>query len=194
MTSRQLRLTRAIVISAVATLIAAVSHTIGGGAAPHPLLIAAVSVLITPLTALLVGVRASRARTAATVVLTQAAFHLVFQMLGAPTVGSAVGVPGHVHAVDLTAFASLSAVPAPTLEMTGAHLLAAILTTALLWHGESLMATVAGWVHALLHSTPEIAPATHRRPAPPVSAGLPFLVITLAATLTRRGPPSLLRG
>ena len=41
--------------SVIATLLAAVSHTIGGGQAPNPLLMLAVSVLLTPLAAVLVG-------------------------------------------------------------------------------------------------------------------------------------------
>ena len=45
MTSRQLRFLRAAAVSAIATLLAAVSHTLAGGAAPHPLLIAAVATL-----------------------------------------------------------------------------------------------------------------------------------------------------
>ncbi len=88
MTSRQLRFLRAAAVSAIATLLAAVSHTLAGGAAPHPLLIAAVAVLFVPLSAAVAGGRPSRARVAVAVLLAQAAFHLLFQLLGAPTAGA----------------------------------------------------------------------------------------------------------
>ncbi len=83
MTSRQLRLVRGAAASTAATIIAAVSHTIGGGAAPHPLLIVALSVFLTPVAALLVGRRANIIRLGAAVVLAQTVFHVLFAALGA---------------------------------------------------------------------------------------------------------------
>ncbi|MGV2903535.1 hypothetical protein ACNPM4_17850, partial [Microbacterium sp. AGC62] len=73
MNARQLRLVRAAAVSSVATLLAALSHTFGGGAAPHPLLILAVATLLTPFSALLVGTRQSRGRVASAVFVAQAA-------------------------------------------------------------------------------------------------------------------------
>lgn len=194
MTSRQLRFLRAAAVSAIATLIAAVSHTLGGGAAPHPLLIAAVAALFVPLSAALVGGRSSRARVAVTVVLAQAAFHLLFQLLGAPTAGD-VATPGaHAHHLDLGALGPLS--PTPTLDglMLSAHLLAALLTTLLLWHGESVLRTIARWFQAALRRAVTPAPARSAPPRPLRSALLPPLDAAMTTVVSRRGPPALLGG
>lgn len=185
---------RAVVVSSAATLIAAVSHTIGGGAAPHPLLILAVSALITPLSALLIGVRASRIRTAATVLFAQAAFHVVFQVLGAPTADGAPASGTHAHHLDLTQLAAASVAPTPGPTMLGAHLVAAVLTMLLLWHGEKLFGAVSDWVLALLSSVPVLAPPDHRRPSRLVSTLVPLTDSALTGAVSRRGPPALLRG
>lgn len=86
MNARQLRLVRAAAVSSVATLLAALSHTLGGGAVPHMLLILAVATLLTPLSALLVGIRESRGRVAIAVFLGQAAFHVVSNCWARPPV------------------------------------------------------------------------------------------------------------
>ena len=191
MTSRQLRLVRAAAVSAVATLIAAISHTIGGGAAPHPLLILAVATLLTPLSALLVGVRQSRSRVAVAVLGSQAAFHLLFQVLGSPT-GSTTSV-GHAHHLDLAALDPVAPVASPGAMMLLAHVIAALLTTLLVWHGETLVRLVARWVGALLRQTGPVAPMDHRRPSPLRSAFLPALDAAVTAAVSRRGPPLLVR-
>lgn len=185
---------RAVVVSAAATLIAAVSHTIGGGAAPHPLLILAVSALITPLSALLIGVRHSRIRTAATALSAQAAFHVVFQVLGAPTVDGAIASTGHAHHLDLSQLGAVSSLPAPSVAMLGAHIVAAVLTLLLLWHGESLLQAIGGWVQALLRSVPTLSPPDHRRPSRLVSMLVALTDTALTGAVSRRGPPALLRG
>lgn len=194
MTSRQLRLIRAVAVSAAATLIAAVSHTIGGGAAPHPLLILAVSALITPPSALLIGVRPSRIRTAVTVLFAQAAFHVVFQVLGAPTADGAPAAGTHAHHLDLTQLATAPAAPTPSAAMLGAHIVAAVLTMFLLWHGESLLRAVSDWVLAFLRSIAILTPPDHRRPSRLVSTLVPLTDAALTGAVSRRGPPALLRG
>ncbi|GAA1241309.1 hypothetical protein JOF42_001934 [Microbacterium phyllosphaerae] len=188
MTSRQLRLLRAASASAVATVIAATSHTIAGGAAPHPLLVLAVAALVVPITALIIGARVSRIRVAATVLVSQAAFHVVFQLLGAPT-GTTV-ISGHQHHVDLSALGPVSAATAPDLLMLIGHIVAAVATTALLWHGESMVRAIAGWVQAQWRRAVTLFRAGHARPAAPIFA-LPLLVDTaLSTSLSRRGPPA----
>lgn len=187
MTSRQLRLLRAASASAVATTLAAVSHTIAGGPAPHPLLIAAMASFLVPLAAVLIGVRASRARVAATVLVSQTLFHVVFQVLGAPT-GAAVPT-GHRHHLDLSALGAGSSVAAPDAAMLLGHLLAAALTTAALWHGESMVRAVAGWVEARLRRAIALFRPAYEGPALPfVSAPLP-VDTALSSSLSRRGPP-----
>ncbi|MEZ7754785.1 hypothetical protein O5Y58_04625 [Microbacterium paraoxydans] len=194
MTSRQLRFLRAAAVSAIATLLAAVSHTLAGGAAPHPLLITAVAALFVPLCAAVVGRRSSRARVAVAVILAQGAFHLLFQLLGAPTAGDAPGLGAHSHHLDLSALGPLSPVPGPGALMLSAHLVAALLTTVLLWHGESVLRTIARWFLAALRRG--TVPAT-TPPAPPLplrSALLPPLDVATTAVFSRRGPPVLVGG
>lgn len=194
MTSRQLRLVRAAAVSSVATLIAAVSHTLGGGAAPHPLLVIAVCTLLTPMCAVLVGRRRSRMRVAAAVLLSQAAFHLLFQALGSPTGSGMTVATGHSHHLPLAALAT--AAPAATIDATMlfAHAVAAAITTLLIWHGETIARAVATWFQALLLRATPCAPDDHRRPAPLRSLRVPALDVAVTAAFSRRGPPVLVRG
>lgn len=193
MTTRQLRLVRAAAVSSVATLIAAVSHTLGGGSAPHPLLILAMSTLLTPLCALLVGVRPSRPRVAATVLFAQAAFHLLFQVLGSPTGSAAVGA-GHSHHVALDALGALPPVAAADTTMLFAHIVAAAITTLLIWHGEALLRGIARWFQTLLLRAFLSAPAEHRRPDSLRSLLVRPSDAAVSAAVSRRGPPVLVRG
>lgn len=193
MTPRQLRLVRAAAASSVATVLAAVSHTIGGGAAPHPLLVMAMAVLLIPVAGLLVGSRASRTRVALAVIVAQAAFHVVFAVLGAPTAGSFAGpsTAAHQHHVDLTSFGPVVAVVAPDALMLVAHIVAALLTTALLWRGEALIRAIARWIVARLRDRSTSVRLPHRR-RQPLSSLTPALVDpSLTASVSRRGPPAL---
>ncbi|MFJ4174080.1 hypothetical protein [Microbacterium sp. NPDC089696] len=189
MTDRQLRLLRAAAASSIATVLAAVSHTVAGGSAPHPLLVVAMTALLVPVAAVLIGVRPSRVRVALTVLVSQIAFHLVFALLGAPTAGLS-GI-GHQHHLDLAAFGPVAAVAAPDALMIGAHLVAAIVTIALLWRGESLIRAIAQWIVARLRSRATSVCLPHRRRPLPTSSAVPVLRTALATSLSRRGPPAL---
>lgn len=185
MTTRQLRLLRAASASSVATLLAAVSHTFAGGAAPHPLLVVSVAVLLLPSAALLIGARASKTRVALTVLVSQAAFHIVFQLLGAPT-GSIIA-SGHHH--ELLPLGPVSLAAVPDLAMIAGHVSAAVATTALLWHGESLVRMIADWVLALVRQPDVVVPADHRRPGELVSHRHPLVDAAHSSAVSRRGPP-----
>lgn len=191
MNARQLRLVRAAAVSSIATLIAAISHTFGGGAAPHPLLILAVATLLTPLSALLVGVRQSRARVAVAVLLSQGAFHLLFQALGSPTESEIIGGAGHVHQVDLALLGSASPVATPGTIMIVAHAVAAVLTILLVWHGETLVRIVARWFEALFAHASAVTPTEHGRPLRLRSIVVPPFDAAVSAAAPRRGPPAL---
>lgn len=193
MNARQLRLVRAAAVSAVATLLAAISHTFGGGSSPHPLLILAVATLLTPPSALFLGIRRSRARVAVAVLLSQAAFHLLFQALGSPTGVETVSGGGHAHHIDLALLGPVSPASAPGTIMLFAHALAAVLTTLLVWHGEAVAQLIVRWVEALLRRAATISPVAHRRPARLRSIVLPSFDAAISAALPRRGPPVLLR-
>lgn len=196
MTPRQLRIVRGSSASVTATLIAALSHTLGGGQLPHPLLILAVSVLLTPIASLLVG-RATRLPSiVAAVGVTQAVFHLLFDLTGA-TVGSGPHVSGHQHgALDLTALAqtpsaSLAHTSHGDAAMIFAHACAAAVTAVMLWRGELMLSMIAHWVRAVLRRPEPL-------PEPQLPAVRPLLCARLAPTIARvslgdvcrRGPPA----
>lgn len=187
MTTRQLRLLRAASASSTATLLAAVSHTFAGGAAPHPLLVLGMTVLLIPIAALLIGARVSKARVALTVLVSQAAFHVIFQLLGAPT-GSELAL-GHSH--EMLSLGTVSIAALPDLAMLAGHALAAAATTALLWRGESLVRLIAGWVLALVRQALSPVPADHGRPTVLVSHLHPLVDAAQSAAVSRRGPPIL---
>lgn len=188
MTPRQLRLLRAATASSVATFLAAVSHTVGGGAGPHPLLVLALSAFLTPVSAALIGSRPSRARLAVTVLAAQGAFHWSFQLLGAPTgsTGSAV-LHGHLHSLD--DLGPLESTASGGGGMLGAHVLAATLTALVLWHGERMLRAVAGWFIGLLRRVASLTPAAHERPVPLRSSPRPVSNPWLSSAVSRRGPP-----
>lgn len=185
---------RASAISSAATLVAAVSHTLGGGAAPHPLLILAVATLLIPLTAVLIGARHSTTRVATAVLLAQGAFHLVFQSLGAPTGGRGASATGHAHHVVLPPLDSFAPGASPDAPMLVAHVVAAAFTAVLVVRGEMVLLRIAAWFHALLRRSVSSAPADHGRPVPLTSILLSAADAAISAAVSRRGPPLLARG
>ena len=188
MTSRQLRLLRAAAATSAATILAAVSHTVGGGMPPHPLLVAALSILLVPLAALLIGRRLSATRTALTVLVAQLVFHVLFQVL-AGSLTDAAPVGSHAHHV-VTLGSTVSAV-APDAPMLVSHLLAALATTMLLWHGERMLRSIAGWARARLLPVLPVLPVRPRLRLIPTGVSVTTSLTPLGTTVTRRGPPSV---
>lgn len=192
MTIRQLRLLRGSAASCIATLLAALSHTLGGGSPPHPLLILAVAVLLIPVSALLVGSRIRLAGLTAAVAATQFVFHGIFEVTGGITpTGLALGAHHH-GAIVLDFGASGTADPsllAASPVMLVAHLAAALVTTALLWRGELLVQAIARWVRAKLRAPqPVLQHGSDLRV--PVSRSVARVSFRLLADCAwRRGPP-----
>jgi hypothetical protein len=192
-TPRQQRALRGAVAAAVATLLAAVSHTIAGGPAPAPLLVALMIALCTPVAGGLVGPRPSLPRLAAAVAASQGAFHAVFQALGSPTgdrIATASGGHDHAGAHGAVQTALLAPAAPEATAMPLAHAIAAALTIALLWRGERIVRAIARQTLAVLRRArapraafgiavraPWIAPAAPRRRPLPLSS------------VSRRGPP-----
>lgn len=189
MTSRQLRLKRAAAATSVATTLAAVSHTIGGGMPPHPLLVVALSILLVPLAAVLIGRRPSAARTALTVLVSQAVFHVLFQVLAGSLSEAGPAASGHAH--HAVALGPVVAAVAPDAPMLLSHVLAALLTTLLLWHGERMLRAIAGWARARLLPVTPILPVRTRVRLAPVTVSVTTSLTPLAAVVSRRGPPSV---
>jgi hypothetical protein len=164
MTARWTRFARGWYIAAFATFVAALSHTLGGGAAPG-LLPVVVSLAFAGIVCIgLAGRTASLWRTATAVLSSQLIFHGLFSLgasggslrTDAPagtlpahshTAGSALlsvqsgatTVPGlsGAHAVaPMTGMTGMSAAPLDAALMVLAHLLAAVVTIVALRHGE----------------------------------------------------------
>lgn len=192
MSIRQLRLLRGASASTVATMIAALSHTFGGGSLPHPLLMLAVSVLLTPLAALLVGARVRLPGLAAAVTATQVVFHGVFELVGGIT-PSGLALGGHHHGTVVIDAAPGVADPSllnSSPGMLAAHAAAAVLTALLLWRGELLVRTIARWVRALLRR-PQPVPSLGGSTRVPVSRMVPRAATRLLdGCAWRRGPPA----
>jgi len=189
-TSRQLRLLRGAAASTVATIIAAVSHTIGGGAAPHPLLILALSVFLTPIAALMVGRRPRLIRLGAAVLLSQTVFHVLFVALNATAAPTVAGT-GHQHVLALLPVADAVA---PDSGMLGAHLVAAMCTIVLLRRGESTLRSIGRWARAVLRvRMPRPRPGL---PIPASATHTARIIVHLmrVGDVSRRGPPVLSRG
>ncbi|WP_051172665.1 hypothetical protein [Microbacterium indicum] len=167
-------------------MIAAISHTVGGGAPPAPLLVVGMAaVLVFPAMALM-GSRPRPFRIAATTLAAQGAFHAAFLALGAPVAGGPF-VAGHHHH-DMVLPLAVSHADG---GMWGAHVVAAAVTIAILTFGERAVLRALSWV---------VARSAVRVPAPRV-VRFPRILATgpvLAAPRTRaaalvgpRGPPLL---
>lgn len=189
MTTRQARALRGAAASGVAVVVAATSHTIGGGATPAPWLVLTTALLAWPAATALVGRRPSTLRIAAAVAVAQMLLHAAFAAVGGT--GPRRARLGHDHAAALWD----AAMPAAGMAhadpaMLGAHLVAAVLTTILLAHGEALLRAVARGVRRLLGRR-AFAPAPVARPrtlaaaAPRVTAS-----VVLLSVVSRRGPPA----
>ncbi|MDN3497291.1 hypothetical protein QL996_15230, partial [Planococcus sp. APC 4015] len=139
MHARHSRTLRGITAAAVATWLAAVSHTLGGGTAPDAALLLVVTALAAPLGVALAGRRLGLVRLTLTVVATQLLLHVAFAWTAGldPTAGGT-----HVHGGALVTGDQTTTL-LPDLGMTLAHVLAALVTIALLRRGERAMRSVA---------------------------------------------------
>ncbi|WP_345752436.1 hypothetical protein [Microbacterium rhizophilus] len=185
MTTRQLRVLRGAVAAVVATLLAATSHTIAGGPAPAPLLVALMIALLTPVAGGLIGPRPHLPRLATAVIVSQAAFHAAFQLLGSPAGARIAEHHGH----GATPLPLLAAAPESAGMYTG-HAVAALLTVVLLWRGERIVRAIArGSLAVLRRIDAPRTPLSAAMPAPQVLVARP-VVARLLSPVSRRGPPA----
>lgn len=192
MESRASRLLRGMMLGSVATLLAALSHSWGGGVAPGQLSLVLGAVFASAVGVIAVGRRrrTSLLRTSIGVALSQLAFHLVFSLIG--TGGGVVMTAGHHPSV-----ASIAASPGEAIERGGAamllaHLAAGALTVAYLRRLESLVwaliARLGGYAVRALDV--RAVPATAPRTIAPVAVRAPRRPLLLTDAITRRGPPA----
>ena len=187
MTPRHVRALRGAAAAWIATVLAATSHTLSGGGAPSALLVGVLGVLASPVAIALVGRRLSVWRAAATVIASQALFHVAF----AVTAGvDASALSGHVHHGSLDSGGTVAGV-LPDGRMIAGHVVAAAATILALYCGERMLRALGRGIHLVL-----------RRAA--VRAAVPVRAVRVAAQglrvtpargvvlsdVSRRGPPS----
>ncbi|NLP83752.1 hypothetical protein HF576_07825 [Microbacterium sp. CFH 90308] len=186
MSPRHVRAVRGTAAAAVATVVAATAHTLAGGGAPAPLLVAAVAILGSPFATALIGRRLSPWRVASAVLVSQVLFHVAFAITAGADPGATAGHHAHHLALPGTSAAVL-----PDGPMTVGHVLAAIATVLALYFGERMLRALGRGIRSLFARARAIAP---RPPVPRLVATvprpLPRLRIVLSG-LSRRGPPSL---
>ncbi|MGN6218514.1 MAG: hypothetical protein ACTHNQ_03345 [Microbacterium sp.] len=185
MTPRHVRALRGTAAAWVATVVAATAHTLAGGGAPAPSLVAAVGILAAPFGVAVVGRRLSAWRIGAVVLAGQALFHLAFAI----TAGADPSAPHSHHTMVLAG--GIAPVALPDAPMVLAHALAALATVAGLYGGERMLRALGRGIRSVL------ARARVVLPAPPV----PALVTpdrertirparAVLSGLSRRGPPA----
>jgi hypothetical protein len=197
MVQREGRLLRGWLGAAVATSLASLSHLAGGGHVPAP----AVWLLAFALAGLvcvgLAGKSLSWTRLLAAVGLSQAIYHLLFQLGHAAPAGVPTAV-GHAHHVALLPAGSLvpevsaQTATAATGAMLAAHLAAAAATVLLLRRGEHAAAALAGTVAlAAPRRLSSWRPMPGARLVTPVELLIqPFAALRVPfLSLRHRGPP-----
>ncbi|MBB3159093.1 hypothetical protein FHS07_002811 [Microbacterium proteolyticum] len=190
---RSTRVARGAAAASVATFVALLSHVTGGGEIPGVFGIAVPLALSFVVCTVLAGRRLSLVRLSIAVALSQVLFHTLF-VLGSYSAGAAA----HVHGAPI-ALAADAAVPVVSADaaMWAGHLVAAMLTTALLHRGErtvtatrELAARCIAWVRARARVVAAIlAPAPVRRVGAPVTAEVRPVSVLFSRSTRRRGPP-----
>jgi hypothetical protein len=207
MSTRAARASRGAVFAAIATVTAAAAHTIGGGVAPSPLFCAILFALAVPLATALVSAspalsrgvlsKASVWRTGLAVGASQALFHAVFAVVGDLGAAPVSLTQGHAHGyaalAGTDAAVHLSTTVTPVgVDMTIAHVFAAVVTIALVCRGEAALAAIAAWiVRAAAAPLPGPVPPRVPRRVASIPA-LPRTATVVPPGLGRRGPPHVL--
>lgn len=201
------RLVRGLAGAVVMTGLAAASHSAAaGGPLPPAALLAFAVVLAAPVTTALAGRSLSLWRTLVAVLAAQGIFHTLYAVAGGThQVHAAAGVdPAHLDHLPTGAGPALAVTAGPGAGdahgagMLAAHALAAVLTVAVLRHGERVLAAAAEQAFAsvpalrllrVLLAGPVAAPRPLRLPA--VRVLRPAGPLLLLGTPGRRGPPAL---
>lgn len=194
--SRAVRTARGAFGAGAATLIAAASHALAGGAITWFAIVATALVAL-PLCVALAGRVGSLWRLALAIAAAQFLYHWSFAGIGAASGGQGGPAPLHAHHLGLGAASGLgSAVSAaaPTIDaaMWIGHALAALATIALLHRGERAFLALIHLVRrAILPALRSPVPVPARVPRVRSEAGSPRLDrLCSPAAITHRGPPA----
>ncbi|HHW51305.1 MAG TPA: hypothetical protein GX406_07570 [Pseudoclavibacter sp.] len=197
MTNRQRRLVRGGAIATVATFTALASHALAGGMIPHPGFVFFAWSISLAIGFICVGDRqVSLGRTAGIVLPAQAVFHVFFEWMGMPE-ATAVGVVsrGHQHGIASSVgidVENLIPAVAPSPGMIVAHVIAAVVTCALLYRGMCLVRWLSTLVMRAVRTSSLVLIGfeLRLREAPAVDA---WSSQWMRPHLGSRGPPSLSR-
>lgn len=202
---------RGAVTSGITTTLAAISHTVGGGAAPAPVIVVGMIVLLIAPSAVLLTSRSPRgvidglrgrgldpreqqsgiARIIVATAFAQVAFHAAFSLLGSPAGTASASSHAH-HSHGALPFAE----PAPIVHagaespgMIAAHTVAALVTIAILAYGEAVIRRGAMWLRRSVRTFSPVralpaVPRVTTYPAPRIQAWAVWLPATGV-----RGPP-----
>lgn len=202
MTTRWARVLRSQLISAFATFTAAFSHGFADGAHP-PLFAVALGLAFSGLACVaLLAVRMSQLSLGASIAVSQLFYHGLFTVFGADT-GASGGVtqPHHHGAIVFSPVAGDIGAQATAADvwMLFAHLGAAVLTFAVVVHGERLAAAVAAVTRMAITTfawlgtgIPEPARLRFSQPTG-VRSDIPHRDLTFYSALRHRGPPTATR-
>lgn len=200
MHSRTHRLARGTVAAGIATLVAALSHTLGGGAFPPAPLLALAFVTSVGWCTAIVGRRFSWAHVSAAVVASQALFHGTFALSGAGgarVIAESSGHAGHVASTTLTVVPGAVGHLHDGTSMLAAHAIAALVTIVALRLADRSSRATAALSRLVLSLLPTIAPlpivigAGAASIRPEGTGFRPSRVALLLGGLRHRGPPTL---
>lgn len=207
MDSRWARVARGGTAAAFATFVAALSHTLAGGATPSAFGVVVSFVLASTACTLLAGRSLSLLRLAVSVALSQTLFHSVFSGLGAPVASSALehhgasgltGAAGPSAALDSAALHSTalhstavhSTMPGATMIL--AHLVAGLVTILVFRYAESAfwgLATTFRLFLSRLLGIATVVPLAVRAAPRKVGRLFPHDREPFLSSMRRRGPP-----
>jgi len=190
MTPRHVRALRGAAAAWIATVVAATSHTLAGGGAPSPALVAVLGILASPLAIALAGRRLSAWRIGVTVLASQALFHGAFAVTA--DVDPSVAAIAHAHHATLLGAPDPVGGLLPDAPMLVGHVLAAAATMLALYCGERMLRALGRGIRSILRRAGEPAPApiVLLRIAAGAPPTLPARGVVLS-DVSRRGPPAL---
>lgn len=201
MHTRRMRVARGLVAAALATFAAASSHGIAGGVMPSlfALLIAASAAVFVCIA--LAGRALSLWRLSISVVLSQAAFHLLFTLVPAANgtvLSGAHGehtMPGGATMLQLDAVVPAAHGHPGDAVMWAGHAVAAVVTIVALRRGErafwGLFSTLRLCALALFGALLAIVPVRRTVPVAPDRLDLPAFAGIFLSPMRRRGPPAI---
>jgi hypothetical protein len=192
MDRRKQRALRGAGASALAVFVAALFHAAGGGPQPTALALVVSFILAAPACVLLAGRRPALWRLAASVALSQFAFHFLFG-LGQPSDvrfdgdATMAGMPGMHLAVSGGSGAAVA-----TSSMWAGHVMGALVTIVAIRHGEHVIRRMIELAVRFLITAIALVSATiSPRPRPAAATGVPPILFPqfLVGTTRHRGPP-----